>query len=173
MNRVSAWRRVCVETWLIHESGATMQFSPLTMPLGDRKPQTVGSALTYARRYALGAICGLAPDDDDAEAAQASAQNAPKATQKGKTPLASEKAQDNPFEEPKPVYATTEQLKTLNGLGNEFYQEEWTEQLPNLVAAVTKKSEHPTTKPEEMSRAQAERLIDGIKKKMNEVATPA
>ena len=61
---------VCVESFLLHESGATMQFSPLTMPLTDRKPQAVGSAVTYARRYALGAICGLAPDDDDGQAAQ-------------------------------------------------------------------------------------------------------
>lgn len=61
---------VCVETWLVHESGSTMRFTPLTMPLTDRKPQAVGSAITYARRYALGAICGLAPDDDDGEAAQ-------------------------------------------------------------------------------------------------------
>ncbi|MBM3494988.1 MAG: hypothetical protein FJX72_11820 [Armatimonadetes bacterium] len=34
-------------------------------------PQAFGSALTYARRYAAAAICGLAPadEDDDAEAA--------------------------------------------------------------------------------------------------------
>lgn len=28
-------------------------------------PQAFGSALTYARRYALAAICGVAPSDDD------------------------------------------------------------------------------------------------------------
>lgn len=31
----------------------------------DNKPQTLGSALTYARRYAFGALVGLTSDDDD------------------------------------------------------------------------------------------------------------
>ena len=61
---------VCVETWLVHESGSLMRFTPLVMPLLDKKPQAIGSAITYARRYALGSICGLAPEDDDGQAAQ-------------------------------------------------------------------------------------------------------
>jgi len=38
-------------------------------------PQAFGSAITYARRYALLAVCGVAPggDDDDAASAQSSA----------------------------------------------------------------------------------------------------
>ena len=32
-------------------------------------PQSLGSALTYARRYALAAIVGVAPEDDDGEGA--------------------------------------------------------------------------------------------------------
>jgi hypothetical protein len=72
---------IVIETWLVHESGATMQFSPITMPLTDRKPQAVGSAITYGRRYALAAICGLAPDDDDGQSAQ-DAQSRAQATHK-------------------------------------------------------------------------------------------
>ena len=34
-------------------------------PLPTGKPQDVGSAITYARRYALSAITGVAPDTDD------------------------------------------------------------------------------------------------------------
>lgn len=34
-------------------------------PLPTGKPQDVGSAITYARRYALSAITGVAPDADD------------------------------------------------------------------------------------------------------------
>jgi len=34
-----------------------------------RDPQAVGSAITYYRRYALQAICGVAPEDDDGNAA--------------------------------------------------------------------------------------------------------
>lgn len=40
----------------------------------DTNPQRVGSSLTYARRYALLALFGLAPDDDDATQASAPAQ---------------------------------------------------------------------------------------------------
>jgi hypothetical protein len=35
----------------------------------DASPQSVGSAITYLRRYALQSFAGVAPEDDDAEAA--------------------------------------------------------------------------------------------------------
>ena len=39
-------------------------------PLPSGSPQQIGSAITYARRYVLSAICGVAPDaDDDGKAA--------------------------------------------------------------------------------------------------------
>jgi hypothetical protein len=44
-------------------------------PIGAGNPQQMGSAITYARRYALLAMTGLAPDDgsdDDAQAAEQS-----------------------------------------------------------------------------------------------------
>lgn len=47
--------------------------SVLPMPLGNNADaQAVGSAITYGRRYALAAITGVAPEDDDGEAAKAS-----------------------------------------------------------------------------------------------------
>jgi hypothetical protein len=45
--------------------------SRLPIRAKDDSPQAQGSAITYARRYALAAIVGLAQIDDDAEAAQA------------------------------------------------------------------------------------------------------
>lgn len=44
---------------------------PVTIPDSKKTdPQAVGSAITYARRYAISAICGVVADiDDDAEAA--------------------------------------------------------------------------------------------------------
>ena len=39
------------------------------MPVMDVKAQSIGSALTYARRYALQSILGLAAEDDDGNAA--------------------------------------------------------------------------------------------------------
>lgn len=43
--------------------------SMLSMPVEKPTAQGVGSAITYARRYALSAITGVCPDDDDGTAA--------------------------------------------------------------------------------------------------------
>lgn len=59
---------VHVNTTLIHESGASMA-STLSMRPTKPDPQGVGSAITYARRYALLAMTGAAPEDDDGNAA--------------------------------------------------------------------------------------------------------
>lgn len=55
---------------LVHvQSGQWMRsYHPLTPSRVDS--QGIGSAYTYARRYAAMAILGLAPEDDDAEASQ-------------------------------------------------------------------------------------------------------
>jgi hypothetical protein len=59
---------VSVLTRLVHSSGQWMQDRVSTMlPTGD--PQAVGSAVTYLRRYALQSVAGIAPEDDDGEAA--------------------------------------------------------------------------------------------------------
>lgn len=47
--------------------------------------QSVGSAITYARRYALCAVTGLAPEDDDDDAGRASQQDAEQAKSRGRT----------------------------------------------------------------------------------------
>ena len=58
-----------VETILLHASGER-RFGRLSIP-APSKPQDVGSALTYLRRYSLSAAISIAPDDDDdGEAAQ-------------------------------------------------------------------------------------------------------
>ena len=57
-----------LETMLLHESGQFLSRS-FTMPVSKFDPQGVGSALTYARRYALAAMIGVSPDDDDGEGA--------------------------------------------------------------------------------------------------------
>lgn len=57
-----------LETMLMHTSGEWMK-SIYTMEPTDKKPQSLGSALTYQRRYALCAILGLQVEDDDANEA--------------------------------------------------------------------------------------------------------
>jgi len=41
------------------------------LPAPTEPPQTLGSAVTYAKRYALCAVTGVAPDDDDDDGAHA------------------------------------------------------------------------------------------------------
>jgi hypothetical protein len=60
---------VCVETVFLHESGASISSGPFHVPASKQDPQGYGSALTYARRYSLMAACGIAPEDDDGNAA--------------------------------------------------------------------------------------------------------
>ena len=52
-----------VITQIIHKSGFSSE-STLLLPLKDMSPQGVGGAITYARRYALAAVVGLATEDD-------------------------------------------------------------------------------------------------------------
>ena len=56
-------------TVFLHTSGETLSSGPLHVPASKNDPQGYGSALTYARRYSLMAACGIAPEDDDGNAA--------------------------------------------------------------------------------------------------------
>ena len=60
---------VTVETLFLHESGESILSGKLHVPAAKQDPQGYGSALTYARRYSLMAACGIAPEDDDGNAA--------------------------------------------------------------------------------------------------------
>jgi hypothetical protein len=60
---------VTVETVFLHESGEERRCGKLHVPASKQDPQGYGSALTYARRYSLMAACGIAPEDDDGNAA--------------------------------------------------------------------------------------------------------
>lgn len=57
-----------LETRLVHASGQWVA-DTLTVPVAKVDAQGVGSATTYARRYALAAFTSVAPEDDDGEAA--------------------------------------------------------------------------------------------------------
>lgn len=63
---------VLVRTVMLHESGERMDFGWLHVPASKQDAQGYGSALTYARRYSLMAACGIAPEDDDGNAASRS-----------------------------------------------------------------------------------------------------
>jgi hypothetical protein len=72
---VLAERGVAVTTLFTHTSGQWIEFGPLTVPLGKQDAHGVGSATTYAKRYALSAAAGIASDEDvDGNAASQPAQ---------------------------------------------------------------------------------------------------
>lgn len=61
---------VTLKTMLIHSSGEWVS-SELYLKPKDMSPQSVGSALTYARRYGISSLVGISSDeDDDSNAAQ-------------------------------------------------------------------------------------------------------
>jgi len=56
---------VGVTTMLLHSSGQWIR-SSLALPIGDKQTaQSVGSAITYGRRYGLSAMVGVASEEDD------------------------------------------------------------------------------------------------------------
>lgn len=61
-------------TILMHESGQSLT-AETSLMLDKQTMQGMGSAITYARRYALSAILGIAADDDDDGNGASSARN--------------------------------------------------------------------------------------------------
>lgn len=62
-------KTLCITTRIIHESGEWIE-TDFDMPLTKWSPHEAGSATTYGRRFALMAMLGLAPvEDDDGNAA--------------------------------------------------------------------------------------------------------
>lgn len=81
--------RMEMTTMLVHSSGEWVR-GVLTIPLGKADAHGYGSATTYARRFALAAFVGVAPeDDDDGNAASAAA---PTRKENRSAPITSEQA---------------------------------------------------------------------------------
>lgn len=59
---------VVVTTMLLHASGQFITSSLSARP-ARHDPQGIGSVITYLRRYSLSAMAGIAPEDDDGNAA--------------------------------------------------------------------------------------------------------
>lgn len=71
-----------VTTLLMHSSGQYIKTTG-SFPIGKQDAQGNGSALTYARRYSLAAMLGIAQEDDDGNAA-CETQNQPQKAQQRK-----------------------------------------------------------------------------------------
>ena len=113
-----------IETILMHQSGEWLSSIIRLKPV-KTDPQGVGSAITYARRYALGAIVGLATEeDDDAESAMGrdGLKSKPKPTKVSsalqKTPPGA--SSETSAYKKTPAASFTEQLKTFWGSLKQF-----------------------------------------------------
>lgn len=121
-------------TTLVHKSG---QWIKGELPLAAKKaddPQAQGSAITYARRYALCAITGLCQMDDDAEAA-----------------MQRKDTKKEPAHKPLPEKLDPQQIAQLFTAG---YDNGWTD--PQIVLFLT---ESLKTKPEDLTQKQWEAAV--------------
>lgn len=101
---------VTVETVFLHESGEMIRSGKLHVPASKQDPQGYGSALTYARRYSLMTACGIAPEDDDGNAAT----KAPAARQQAPAPKPEKRV------DVKALVAAMEACTTMEELQNTF-----------------------------------------------------
>lgn len=82
----------CVETIIIHESGASFACGRVSVPVSKGDAQGYGSAITYAKRYSLQAAVGVPSVDDDGNGAtkappKAEAKPEPKAASAPEAPI--------------------------------------------------------------------------------------
>jgi hypothetical protein len=73
---ISETGEYAVKTIFLHASGERLECA-IPLILGKRDMQGLGSAMTYARRYGLMALAGIAPEDDDGNAAAESVERNP------------------------------------------------------------------------------------------------
>ena len=106
---VSNGQDMGVATLLMHDSGEWIESDPFMLHAVKNDPQAGGSAITYARRYSLSAVLGVAWDDDDdanmatkGHQSRSNAQNAPDKGDYTKAGRQAEKNASQPAQPKKP-----------------------------------------------------------------------
>lgn len=113
-------------TMVTHSSGQWFRSSYPVRPV-QATPQGLGSAITYARRYALMAMVGIAPEDDDGEAAM------------GRAPQQPANVQQVPQRPAQPTHDADKQDKALRGS-----QERTAAEIKRAIAETTDQEELKT-----------------------------
>jgi hypothetical protein len=104
---------IIVETVLHHSSGESLSLGTLYVPANKNDAQAFGSALTYARRYALMTAFGVPAEDDDGNAASTARPTT------GETPPNKRVKFDGPYTCPTQLMtAAREFVRTLEGMGD-------------------------------------------------------
>jgi hypothetical protein len=145
---------VTLTTRLMHTSGEWLEATmliPVPQVGKANMAQNYGAALTYARRYALTSILGLATDEDvDA---------APVGNGQPRKPVATSKP------EVKTLKPTATQYKSFHATGKDAYGDEWDDKRPELVKAISsKRADGPiVTSSKKLYRAELVDLTNGMK----------
>lgn len=141
---------VALTSRLMHQSGEWLE-ETMIIPLAKATPQDYGSALTYARRYAVSAIIGIVADEDD-DANQAQSAHRPKA--KPAITANQQKPSDD-------------QMKQFHAAGTAVYGDEWSEKRAKIVEYVT---DGRTSSSKHLTLDEWQKALNGIKAKADAAA---
>jgi hypothetical protein len=155
---------------LLHVSGESEEGEyPLS---ASGSPQAMGGAITYARRYCLCAVTGIAPeDDDDGAAAQAealgqrgTAARSSQPRQKPQQADSQQAARRAPASTPPPLPAeagnavTQPQLKMMHAL---FGKVDWTDRA-DMLRAASAFAGRELSSSKDLTRDEASKVIDAL-----------
>lgn len=158
-------RGTAIITTLAHSSGEWFR-SKLFISPKAKDAQSVGSAITYARRYALSAITGIAPDDDD----DGEKATRPIETAKAKAAVATVKqgAEDAvSFDNARTITGIQEMLGKMNG-GDEDMMNNHLKQLTKWNDKTTKEEKFLTMADLAGVAKNKPQWLSGIHKKVSE-----
>ena len=139
---------------LLHISGDSIEGE---WPLQKGTPQEMGSAITYARRYTLCAVTGVAPDDDDDDGAAAT---------KAANNRRQQKSEPAPKEEPPPPtdppngLIRRDQNRHMQALFGDMHITERGNKLAYAIDVIGRGVNSST----ELTEAEADEVIDSLKR---------
>lgn len=129
--------------WHVESEECMADFFPLVME--KQTPQAMGSAITYARRYAIKALFGLSDVDDDADGAMG--RPAPKRQEPATQPQKARQSKIEPFADPGEAADAIVSCKTPQGL-------------TEVVAPRIRVSTFSDEELAELRKAMAKRMVD-------------
>jgi hypothetical protein len=140
---------------LIHSSGEQVTG---VLPIPGGTPQQLGSAITYARRYLLGALTGVVTDDDDD--GQAAGQQGGKRAERVRAAPTDDGWYDTPPTEPGDRQVTAEQLKKLHACFTDLGVTERDLRLAYANDVLGLAGDRALTSSNQLTRSQASKVID-------------
>jgi hypothetical protein len=177
--------RTGIETMLLHDSGEWIRGEIDVRMTLDTNPQVAGSIITYLRRYSLQGAVGIAPADDDANAASPKpAQKTPDvAPQSTQTPTVTIGTVQIPLVPP----AVSEEKKDDATLRHEIQElaailsQSYPQQYPTVVSAIQFATAYPLKDGSgegsfkdvlKLKKWQLEKAIDKLNARLNAIPPP-